>query len=191
MPPTEDELKRQILALEARVRRLEALQTSETARDPGDFIFLEPAAPTPPRTTATTPRPASRSTLPQLNVTQLLGWAGVTALVLAVAYLIKLGVDLGWLTPARQIILAVVSGAALIGSGIALRAADRHYASLLPAGGVVILFLAAYGAHLYYRLIPYPAATLAKSEIQIPFKRFTARRTHAMNLLKIFGTNGL
>jgi uncharacterized membrane protein len=162
MTPTEDELKRQVLALEARVRRLEALLTPAAPPEPGEFIFLDPAA-APPRPAAAArprplPRPVPRATMPQLNITQLLGWAGVTALVLAVAYLIKLGVDLGWLTPARQIMLAIVTGVTLIGSGIALRAADRHYASLLPAGGVVILFLATYGAHLYYRLIPYPAA---------------------------------
>jgi uncharacterized membrane protein len=164
MYPTDDELKLQILALEARVRRLEAQLTPPPPQEPGDFIFLDAPPPAAPRTTATTPRPrplprpVARAVTPQLDVTQLLGWAGVTALVLAVAYLIKLGVDLGWLTPARQIMLAIVSGATLIGGGIALRAADRHYASLLPAGGVVILFLTTYGAHLYYRLIPYPAA---------------------------------
>lgn len=170
MNPTEDELKRQILALEARVRRLEALLPLPATEERGEFIFLDQAPPSPPRPTAAVrprplPRPVPRSTLPQLNVTQLLGWAGVTALVLAVAYLIKLGVDLGWLTPARQIMLAVVGGVTLVGSGIALRAADRHYASLLPAGGVVILFLATYGAHLYYRLIPYPAAIAGISVI--------------------------
>ena len=168
MTPTEDELKRQVLALEARVRRLEALLTPPATEERGDFIFLDAAPSVAPRTTPSPrplPRPTPRPVAPQLNVTQLLGWAGVTALVLAVAYLIKLGVDLGWLTPARQIMLAVVGGAALIGSGIALRAADRHYASLLPAGGVVILFLATYGAHLYYRLIPYPAAIAGISVI--------------------------
>lgn len=163
MTPTEDELKSQVLALEARVRRLETLLTPQATEERGDFIFLDAAPSTPPRPTAAPARPrplpqVPRPATPQLDVTQLLGWAGVTALVLAVAYLIKLGVDLGWLTPARQIMLAVVGGVTLIGSGIALRAADRHYASLLPAGGVVILFLATYGAHLYYRLIPYPAA---------------------------------
>lgn len=161
MTPTDDELKSQVLALEARVRRLEALLTPPAPQEPAEFIFLDSASPAAPRTNAA-PRPLHRPppqpTTPQLNVTQLLGWAGVTALVLAVAYLIKLGVDLGWLTPARQIMLAIVSGAALIVTGIVLRQTDRHYASLLPAGGVVILFLSTYGAHLYYRLIPYPTA---------------------------------
>ncbi len=161
MTPTDDELKRQVLALEARVRRLEALLPSSAPEERGDFIFIAPPPPTAPRTPAA-PQPAHRQppppVTPPFDVTQLLGWAGVTALVLAVAYLIKLGVDLGWLTPARQILLAIVVGVALIIAGIVLRQADRLYASLLPAGGVVILFLSTYGAHLYYRLIPYPAA---------------------------------
>jgi uncharacterized membrane protein len=55
----------------------------------------------------------------------------------------------------------VLAGCGLIGGGIALRRADRQYASLLPAGGAVILFLSAYAAHLYYRLIDYPLALSA------------------------------
>ena len=94
-----------------------------------------------------------------LSVTQILGWTGATALVLAVAYLIRLALDSGWLTPERQLGLAVLSGFALIGAGLKLRAVDRQYASLLPAGGLVILFLSIYGAHLYYHFIGVPTAT--------------------------------
>ena len=93
-----------------------------------------------------------------LPVTQILGWTGATALVLAVAYLIRLALDAGWLTPERQLGLAVLSGFALIGAGLKLRSADRQYASLLPAGGLVILFLSIYGAHLYYHFIGMPMA---------------------------------
>jgi uncharacterized membrane protein len=94
-----------------------------------------------------------------LSVTQILGWTGATALVLAVAYLIRLALDAGWLTPQRQLGLAVLSGFALIGAGLKLRGADRQYASLLPAGGLVVLFLSIYGAHLYYHFIGAPLAT--------------------------------
>lgn len=96
---------------------------------------------------------SSRAGGSTLSVTQILGWTGATALVLAVAYLIRLALDAGWLTPERQLALAVLSGFALIGAGLKLRSADRQYASLLPAGGLVVLFLAIYGAHLYYQLI--------------------------------------
>ena len=88
-----------------------------------------------------------------LPVTRILGWTGAMALVLAMAYLIRLALDAGWLTPQRQLGLAVLSGFVLIGVGLKLRAADREYASLLPAGGLVVLFLSIYGAHLYYHFI--------------------------------------
>ena len=68
---------------------------------------------------------------------------------------------MGWLTPARQVLLAVLAGMTLTGTGIALRRVDRRYAALLPAGGIAILFLCAYGAHLYYRLVPFSAALAA------------------------------
>lgn len=94
-----------------------------------------------------------RFTPPDISVTKILGWTGATALVLATAYLIRLAVDSGWLTPERQLVLAVLSGFLLIGAGLRLRQADREYASLLPAGGLVVLFLSIYGAHLYYHFI--------------------------------------
>ena len=85
--------------------------------------------------------------------TQLLGWGGATALVLAASYIIKLALSSGWLTPEKQIGIAVLGALFMIGLGIKLRNNDRSYASLLPAGGVTILFIATYGAHLYYGLI--------------------------------------
>jgi uncharacterized membrane protein len=101
---------------------------------------------------------ARRAHAGPLPITQILGWTGATAIVLAMAYLVRLALDTGWLTPERQLALAVLTALALIGAGLWLRHADRVYASLLPAGGLVILFLAIYGAHLYYHFIEAPAA---------------------------------
>lgn len=153
--PTGADPDARLRRIEERLDRLEALVArSQTA--PGmDFTFEElPVRPAPARRwIAPAPRP--------FPVTELLGWGGVAALVLAAAYLVKLGIDLGWLTPARQVMLAVLGGLLLVGTGITLRRADRNYAALLPAGGIATLFLATYGAHLYYRLIPFPAALAA------------------------------
>jgi len=150
--PSVDERLR---AVEERLARLEnRLEKGSREAEP-EFTFEElPTRPTAARRwTTSAPRP--------FPVTELLGWGGVAALVLAAAYLVKLGIDLGWLTPVRQVMLAALGGGLLIGSGVALGRADRQYASLLPAGGIAILFLAAYGAHLYYRLIPFGAALAA------------------------------
>jgi uncharacterized membrane protein len=81
------------------------------------------------------------------------------AMVAAAAYLIRLAVDSGWLTPVRQIGLAVLGALALIIIGAVLRRADRRYAGLLPAAGIVILYLSIYGAHLYYHFIDSTTAT--------------------------------
>lgn len=90
--------------------------------------------------------------------TQLLGWGGATALVLAASYIIKLALISGWLTPERQIAIAVLGGLLMIALGLKLRNHDSSYASLLPAGGITILFISVYGAHLYYGLIGSPVA---------------------------------
>lgn len=111
------------------------------------------------------PRPAETSAKPialeekDSSITSILGWSGATALVLAATYLIRLAIDSGWLTPECQIGLAVAGGLTLVGAGLALRHANRHYASLLPAGGIVTLFLSVYGAHMYYGLISPQTAT--------------------------------
>lgn len=93
--------------------------------------------------------------------TQLLGWGGAAALVLAASYIIKLALSSGWLTPERQLGIAVLGALFMIAFGIKLRNHDRGYASLLPAGGVTILFIATYGAHLYYGLIAQSQALAA------------------------------
>jgi uncharacterized membrane protein len=93
--------------------------------------------------------------------TSILGWGGAIALVLAAAYLIRLAIDTGWLTPLRQVGLAALAGLALIGAGLALRGVNRAYAGLLPAAGIVVLFLSVYGGHLYYGFLSAPAAAVA------------------------------
>ena len=92
-------------------------------------------------------------------VTQILGWSGAAALVLAGVYFIRLAVDSGWLTPERQVVLAALCAAGLIGAGLALRRTDRGYASLLPAAGIVVLFATVFGAHIYYEFIGAPLAS--------------------------------
>ncbi len=104
---------------------------------------------------------ARQETKPEASasVTNILGWAGATALVLASIYLVVLAIDAGWLTPERQLMLSVLGGFVCIGIGLLLRGRDMHYASLLPAAGIVIMFLSIYGAHNYYHLIDTTFAT--------------------------------
>lgn len=152
--PEEQNQEARLALIEARISRIEsklALPKMSAESDPAKPVkVVKPA-----KTIADTATPEPHNS----SITTLLGWSGAAALVLAAVYLIRLALDSGWLTPERQIGLAVVGGLTLIGAGLALRHANRQYASLLPAGGIVTLFLAVYGAHMYYGLISPPLAT--------------------------------
>lgn len=137
------ELDQRLAAIEERLARMEARFAPGTLTQPKPLLITG-------RTAVPPPEPVEGG--PSL-VTSILGWGGAAALVLAAAYLIRLGIDSGWLTPMRQVALAAIAGLLLIGAGFWLKALDRQYASLLPAGGIAILFLAAYGAHHYYGFI--------------------------------------
>ncbi len=145
--------------IESRLTQLEQLMQA-VAADTGATATNIPTAHT---STLPKPVPAQKTNIAHphdnISVTNILGWTGATALVLAAAYLIRLAIDSGWLTPERQIALAVLGGFALIGIGLSLRKSDKNYASLLPAGGLVVLFMSTYGAHLFYHLINTHTAT--------------------------------
>jgi len=163
MTDSQSALLERLQHLEDRVARLEQERREGSAAAPSaedDFEFrIEPLpAGTDRPTSRPRPRPKRGYLREPVAATRILGWGGVAALVLAASYLIKLGVDLGWLTPARQLLLAFLGGAGLVAAGLVLKERDNEYASLLPAGGIVIWFLTGYGAHLYYHLIPFPVA---------------------------------
>jgi uncharacterized membrane protein len=95
-------------------------------------------------------------------------WLGIIAVicfVLAAGFIVKLSIDSGWLTPARQIGMAALLGFALIGAGLALLRSDRGYASLLPGGGVIVLYITASAAHLLYKLISFEVAIACTSAV--------------------------
>lgn len=77
------------------------------------------------------------------------------AFVLAAVYFLKLVYDRGWLTPERQLAIALLAGVGLIVLGVQLarQDRDRRYASYLPAAGTVILYMTVYAAHVYYELV--------------------------------------
>jgi uncharacterized membrane protein len=171
MATTDDYLVR----IEQRLSRLEALveggalaarpaaaaaQPAVAAASPS--ATLAPAPPTArPAGAAPAPRPPAARAGGEQAVTQLMGWAGAALFVLAAAYLIRLVYDTGWFTPGRQVLVAAAAGVGLIVAGLRLRRGDAAYASLLPAAGLVILFLATYGAHLVYQLIGVGTAFVA------------------------------
>ena len=82
-----------------------------------------------------------------------MAWGASSAFVLAAIYFVKLIHDSGWLTPERQIAIAILGAVGLIWAGVRLSSYNREYAAYLPAAGIVVLYLSVYAAHAYYQLI--------------------------------------
>jgi len=159
-----DELAKRLSRIEDRLTALESrfAPAAQSRPVPGPAPQGRPVPPPPARALAPTATAAVASSEDSPSfATSVLGWGGALALVLAAAYLIRLAIDTGWLTPLRQVALAGIAGLGMIGAGVALRGSNRQYAGLLPAGGVAVLFLTVYGAHLYHSLIGASGASAA------------------------------
>ena len=84
--------------------------------------------------------------------------AGVVLLLVGVSFLVRMGVEQGWLTPAVRVTGGVVIGVALSAFGLLARTSRPAYSQLLVGGGVVAFYLSAFGAWSVWHLVPYEAA---------------------------------
>jgi uncharacterized membrane protein len=129
----------------------------------------EPAEPVPEPVLspepATEPQPAPPPAPPGRSLEEVLAlnwgvWLGAGALLLAGIFLIRYAVEEGWLGPATRTGLAALLGVALVIAGEWLgRRPPRgslpdHAPAALAAGGVAVLFGAAYAAASLYALLP-------------------------------------
>lgn len=144
------ELELLIGRLDTRLTRLErqlGIKDRELQQQPKEKI---PVTPIPDKAFAPPPEEVSG---PRVS-SNLLGIVGIACLILAMILLIKFSIDSGWLTPLRQLLLATLFGASLIGAPIVFhKMSDKQYLSLLPAGGVVILHLTVYGGIFFHQLL--------------------------------------
>lgn len=116
----------------------------------------------PPLTAA---EPKRREDLETLLTARWGVWLGAATLLLAGVFLVRYAVEEGWLGPAVRCVGLALLGAGLIGLGFrtarrpitTLRFADQTPAAL-AAGGVVMLFGAAYAAGVLYALVSPMAA---------------------------------
>jgi uncharacterized membrane protein len=84
--------------------------------------------------------------------------AGVVLLLVGVSFLLRMGVEQGWLTPAVRVAGGVAIGVALSALGLLARTSRPAYSQLLVGGGVVAFYLSAFGAWSVWQLVPYGAA---------------------------------
>jgi uncharacterized membrane protein len=105
--------------------------------------------------------------MPSFSTSNGLAIISMLCFVVAAAFIIKLAISSGWLTPLRQVGIAVMFGVGLILSGLALIKKDRAYASYLPAAGVTVLFLAVVASHGYYRFLSFHLAMAALAVVSL------------------------
>jgi uncharacterized membrane protein len=151
-------LEERLAIVEARLERIERRMFGNSD---------VPAPATVSRFETGTPPRRDQPSRPSPSASAWLAWSGSIAFVLAATYFLKLVYDSGWLTPERQIGLAVLAGIALIVAGLQLARVDRPYAGYLPAAGVVVLYAAVYAAHAYYHMLQSVPAIFAVGAVTL------------------------
>ncbi len=152
--------EKRLQELEARLQAVERALKVQSPPTPTPASATPTKAPPPVTPPPIKPVGSSQPPPRPVTATTILGWGGMAALTLAASYMIRLAIAAGFLTPARQVVLTALFGLVLILAGFGLVGRNPRYASLLPGCGIVILFLADYGAHLYYGLITPLQATV-------------------------------
>ena len=83
---------------------------------------------------------------------------GVLALIVGLAFFLKLAFDNEWIGPTGRVVLGIVGGLAMLGAGEYWHKRYLSYAQALSGGGIALLYLATFAAYAIYSLIDlYPA----------------------------------
>jgi uncharacterized membrane protein len=141
--------------LEREVARLRRRQEPVTVveEEPPLVVAAEPPRPQP----RPTPHVASpdTDTLESWIGRQGFGWVAVVLLLFATAFFLKYAFENRWIGELGRVSLGIAAGVALCLAGLRYHRKDWHaFSQMLTAGGVVLLYLATFGAFGYYHLLP-------------------------------------
>src|SRR6185437_9992907 len=182
----EQDLSLQVARLTQRVYRLESAlrahgisleepspRTSVPARELAPGITHPETAPPrqqPPRPAAPPPPPqflAQRSDTPDRSLENRIGsqWfnrIGILAVLIGMAWFLKLAIDNHWIGPAGRVLIGIVAGAALIAWSERFRARGfSGFSYSLKAIGTGVLYLSLWAAYSLFHLVPAPVAFIA------------------------------
>ncbi|HEU4439634.1 MAG TPA: DUF2339 domain-containing protein [Methylomirabilota bacterium] len=163
-----DDAALRLAALEAQVR---ALSARAAAPAPAPAVSAPPAPLTvaPAQPVAPAPRDRAAPTEPSppaaLDLEQRIGarwatWVGVVVILVAVALFLKWAMDHDYLGPVTRVSVGIVCGLLMLLGGLALHARrDVPYLGEgLAGGGLGVLYLSLFAAHVLYGLLGAPAA---------------------------------
>ncbi|HTU90561.1 MAG TPA: DUF2339 domain-containing protein [Gemmataceae bacterium] len=149
------QLRRVHQASTAAERAPQGVAAEEAAPQPEvlEALPAEPPSPPPPR-----PQPPIQGVdggaLESWIGRQGFGWAAVVLLLFATAFFLKYAFENRWIGELGRVSLGVLAGVVLCLAGWRYhRKGWRAFSQMLTAGGVVLLYLATYGAFGYYDLI--------------------------------------
>ena len=173
MDPGAHDFQEQIQALQARLQRLETvlqqhglLDDLRVRADPPVPVQprVEPTrpAPQPPLFTLATGRAAEDSSLETRIGTHWFNRIGIVAVLIGVAWFLKLAMDNNWIGNAGRVLVGLAGGAAIIAwSELFRRKQYTAFSYTLKAVGSGILYLSLWAAFALYHLIPTPVAFAA------------------------------
>lgn len=131
-----------------------AMLKPETVREPSEAAS---AWNVPPPVVAATraypPTPPAAKEDVEYNIgAKVLPWAGALTLILALGFFIAIGIERGWLTPAVQFGLALLSSAVFMLVGYRHREEREDFGQLLMGLGSCGVYLSFAGAHVFHKL---------------------------------------
>ena len=159
---------RRLRRLERRLDEVEASQLgAKTAAAAGGLetplvpiLIEEPAGIEPPAAppgSEILPQPAAAATegVEAWIGRRAMGWAAVLLLLLATAFFLKQAFENRWIGELGRVALGILAGVGLCAAGYRYHARGwRVFSQMFSAGGVVLLYLATFGAFGYYHLLP-------------------------------------
>ena len=211
-------LNLRLSSLEARLANLERrLGVSSTSRDPSPprtaarETVVQPPRPQPqPRPAPVAPAQAlseetaavSEPPVPEplepepkqaVDWEQVIGgnWLariGVLALILGVAFFLKLAFDNNWIGPTGRVALGAVGGLALLAAGEFWRKRYPGYAQALSGGGIALLYLSTYAAFAIFELIGiYPSVILLLADSVLAAALALRYESNALAIIGVAG----
>ena len=117
---------------------------------------------------------------------------GILALIIGVGFFLKLAFDNDWIGETGRVILGLVVGVALLGGGEFWSRKYPAWAQAVTGGGIAILYLSVFAAHVLYGLVPAAVSlglsslvTLAAAGLAL---RYESRAVAVLGMLGGFAT---
>ena len=147
-------------------------------------------APRPDSVAARPPSSAEQIRSPSLagQSERWLGRIGIGFVVLAMALLLKLSFDRGWITPALRLVAGLGAGSVLLFFGLRLEEARKRLAQALLGGSIAIFYLVGFAGLQLYELLPFWVALLVMTATTVLSIVLSVRQDSP--LLGVFGVVG-